>query len=111
MLGERDAGHGRQSAQRLAELEVLALHQPIERAAALVAAEAVPRLCLRAHVERGRLLDVKWTQTAELRADAFQRNRAADELDQVDARFDLVSDAAHGAVSVRESVALPGPPK
>jgi len=103
MLGQHDAGHRRQGPQRLAELEVLAFHQPIERRAALVAAEAVPGLCLGTHVERWRLLGVEGAQTAELRADALQLNRAADKLDQVDAGFDLVGDAAHGRSRAGES--------
>src|SRR5437764_13268285 len=96
MLGHHAARHRRQSPQRLAELEVLAFHQPIERRAALVTTEAVPGLCLGTHVERWRLLGVEGAQTAELGGDALQLNRAADKLDQVDAGFDFGCYAAYG---------------
>src|SRR5207248_1748764 len=49
---QRDTRHRRKHAQRFAKLEVLALHQPIERRAPFAAAEAVPRLRLRAHIKR-----------------------------------------------------------
>src|SRR5205823_5642894 len=94
--------HIRQAAQGLTELEVLTLHQPVERSPVLATAEAAPRAGLRTHEEGRRLLRMERAESAKLRTGALQLNRAADELDQVDARFDLVSNAAHeGCVSQR----------
>ena len=95
-FGKLNSGQRRECAQRFAELQVLALHEPVEGRTALVAAEAVPGLRLRPHVERWGLFGVEGAQAAVIGADALELDTAANELDQIDARLDLFRDGTHG---------------
>ena len=72
LVFQRDAGAIRQDAQRLAELDLLSLHQEAEDIAAGAAgAEAVPGLTIRRDVEGRRTLCVEGTQGPEIAAGAF----------------------------------------
>ena len=70
----------------------------------LATPEAMPGLGLRAHVERRRLLGMEGAQAPVVRADAFERDRAADQLDQVNACLDVFRDGAHLTLPFRQTV-------
>ncbi len=96
---ELDAGHLGQRAQRLAKLEVLALHQPVEGAALLPAAKAHEGVAGREDIERRRLLLMERAQPFVAGARPTQLHGPTDQLDQVDAGLDLVRDAAHALIA------------
>ena len=88
-LAELDAGALRQAAQRLGEVDRVALHDEVEDVAAPAAAEALPGLARRRDRERRRLLAVERAQALEGGAGLAQLNGLADQVDEVDLLLDF----------------------
>lgn len=99
-LDDRDPGFLGQSADGGGEVDAFVFHDELEDAAARAAAEAVVGLLLRTHVERGGFLAVERAERAPAGAGAFEREVAADDLDDVIGRGDaldaFLGDAGHG---------------
>jgi hypothetical protein len=75
----------------------------------LAAPEAVPRLSLGGHDERGRLLPVEGAEALVDGAGSLEGDGFADELDDGDLRLDLGDDAGgggYGAVLARSAARL-----
>src|SRR5439155_27310206 len=85
-----DAGPIREQLQGTPEVDLLDLLDEAEEVAPLVAAEAVPGLPLGVDLEAGRLLGVEGAETPQLTASLAQGDVLLDDLDQVQARLDLV---------------------
>ena len=106
-LDRRGARHrqvdlARQLLDRLGKRQALGLHDEAHGIALLVAAEAVEEALLVVDREGRRLLVVERAEAGVLRArPAFQRDLAADDLGQAEARAQFVEEArgeGHGAV-------------
>ena len=78
-----DVGAFRQVANRVEEVEPLALHDVVEDVAARVAAEAVPQAGRGRHVERRALLLMEGAAAPEVVAARAQDDRLGDEVDDV----------------------------
>ncbi len=92
-LAELDAGTRRQAAQRLGEVDRVALHDEVEDVAAAAAAEALPGFARRSDGERRRLLAVERAQALERGASLASWTRLADELNEVELLLDLCGNA------------------
>ena len=107
-LGELDARPLRQPRQRLTEVEAVALHQEREDVAALAAAEAMPRLAVRADDEGWRLLRVERAEALERGAGPLEGHGLTDQVGDRNLRFDFGSDAG-GRRGHTNAQAVPGP--
>src|SRR5581483_7428823 len=96
---QRHARARGQLPQRLAELQVVALHDEGKGVAARAAAEALPGLSLGEDVEGGRLLAVERAERAVAAPGLPQRDGTADEIDQIDAGLDFLDGRRRHAVT------------
>src|SRR5207249_7481211 len=87
------AGPRSEALQGLGKADPVALHHEIEDVASLAAPEALPRLAAGGDHERGRLLRVERAQPLVGLACLLEGNLFADQLDDVELRLDLGSDA------------------
>ena len=89
-VGELDPGLVGEDLEGTPEVDLLDLFNEAEQVTALVTAEAVPGLLLLVDLEAGRLFGVKGADAPELPSAFAQWNVLLDDLDQVQARLDLV---------------------
>ena len=82
-LRHRNPGAAAELLHRFDEADLLRLHHEPEHVAARLAAEAVVELTLGMDRERRGLFTVKRTQAHEVPADALERHRLGDDLDDV----------------------------
>src|SRR5688572_10352136 len=83
VLRHLQPGHFAERAQRVFELDAVALDYEVDRVPALFAPVAVEVLLRRTDVERRRFLLVERTQADEIFSPALQRDAAADQVDDI----------------------------
>ena len=93
LVFDLDADPFGEDAQRVGEADVLVFLHEGQHVAADAAAETLEETTIGMHVERGRLLAVKWTQADQIVAALAQRHVRTDHLADVGASEYLTLDA------------------
>jgi hypothetical protein len=105
-----EAESRREFLDRVRKRQLVVLHEEAERRAVRAAAEAVVELLVGAHPERGRLLVVERAAGLPLAAGLLELHAAADQLDDVGARDQLVDERLWDAAGHASRYLKPGRP-